>query len=346
MATLKDLSEYTGYSIATISRILNSDPSMSASEETRKKVLEAADLLNYAATKSRKGRNLKTVLSLGIAISCPHPRIQEYYERLWRSSIGRVCRDMKIEPIDIFFNEGGDLVCGPSEIDGIFAIGVFQDAQIEKMFRLSRNVVFLDTSPDELHCDAVVINCHAGVAQLMEHLTSYGHTHIGYIGPCIGQYCLTRRITYELLYGIYMDAMQICGLAPYIWSLDVGIDAQETCQALLAYARNGGELPTALFTVTEENAVGVLAALKELDIPVPEGISVIAFSNAAQLPRIIPALTTIHVQAEEMCRAAVRLIGQHTTPGHMPSELRATPHKVMIPPTLITRESVAQPRGN
>lgn len=64
MATLKDLSEYTGYSIATISRILNSDPSMSASEETRKKVLEAANTLNYAATKSRKGRNLKTVLSL------------------------------------------------------------------------------------------------------------------------------------------------------------------------------------------------------------------------------------------------------------------------------------------
>lgn len=112
MATLKDLSEYTGYSIATISRILNSDPSMSASEETRKKVLEAANTLNYAATKSRKGRNLKTVLSLGIVLSCPHARIEEYYRRLWGSCVGRVCRDMKIEPIDLRFDDNGRVLSG------------------------------------------------------------------------------------------------------------------------------------------------------------------------------------------------------------------------------------------
>ena len=45
MATLKELAAYSGYSVATVSRILNNDPTMAASEETRKRVLEAAGAL-------------------------------------------------------------------------------------------------------------------------------------------------------------------------------------------------------------------------------------------------------------------------------------------------------------
>ena len=46
MATLKEPSEHTGFSVTTISRILNDDPTMIASEETRKIILEAAGKLN------------------------------------------------------------------------------------------------------------------------------------------------------------------------------------------------------------------------------------------------------------------------------------------------------------
>ena len=59
MATLKELADRTGYSPATISRILNGDPSLSVSEEARRKVLEEAGRLNYTATRSRRGRTLK-----------------------------------------------------------------------------------------------------------------------------------------------------------------------------------------------------------------------------------------------------------------------------------------------
>ena len=53
MATLKELADRTGYSPATISRILNGDPSLSVSEEARRKVLEEAGRLNYIATPTR-----------------------------------------------------------------------------------------------------------------------------------------------------------------------------------------------------------------------------------------------------------------------------------------------------
>ena len=49
MATLKEISQRTGYSPATISRILTGDPALAVSDEARKRVLEEAGKLNYAA---------------------------------------------------------------------------------------------------------------------------------------------------------------------------------------------------------------------------------------------------------------------------------------------------------
>ena len=54
MATLKELADRTGYSPATISRILSGDPSLSVTAEARRKVLEEAGRLNYTATRSRR----------------------------------------------------------------------------------------------------------------------------------------------------------------------------------------------------------------------------------------------------------------------------------------------------
>ena len=67
MATLRELAERTGYSAATISRILSGDPALSVSMEARRKVLEEAGRLNYTATRSRRGRAPKGVLRVGIA---------------------------------------------------------------------------------------------------------------------------------------------------------------------------------------------------------------------------------------------------------------------------------------
>lgn len=71
MSTLKELSEKTGYSAATISRILNGDPTLSVTEETRRIVLEEAGKSNYIATRSRRGRTAKNVFRVAVAETVP-----------------------------------------------------------------------------------------------------------------------------------------------------------------------------------------------------------------------------------------------------------------------------------
>ena len=72
MATLKELADRTGYSPATISRILSGDPSLSVTAEARRKVLEEAGRLNYTA------------------VSYTHLDVyKRQAERLWQISKGR-----------------------------------------------------------------------------------------------------------------------------------------------------------------------------------------------------------------------------------------------------------------
>ena len=72
MATLKELSARTGYSPATISRILTGDPSLTVSDEARKRVLEEAGRLDYAASRSRRGSRAHAALyRSGIHTSLP-----------------------------------------------------------------------------------------------------------------------------------------------------------------------------------------------------------------------------------------------------------------------------------
>ena len=53
MATLKEIAAIAGVSQATVSRVLNQDPSLSVTEETRKRVLQTAKELGYRTVQQR-----------------------------------------------------------------------------------------------------------------------------------------------------------------------------------------------------------------------------------------------------------------------------------------------------
>lgn len=65
--TLKMLAEHTGFSPATISRVLNNDPSMSVSEETRRIIFDTAKKLGYAGGSGRRTQRIVTdTMTIGI----------------------------------------------------------------------------------------------------------------------------------------------------------------------------------------------------------------------------------------------------------------------------------------
>ncbi|NCB28837.1 MAG: LacI family DNA-binding transcriptional regulator [Clostridia bacterium] len=341
MATLKELAAYTGVSAAAISRILNNDPTMSVSEGTRARVLEAAGKLNYAATKSRKGRSLKCMLRIGLAeMLSPVEQLDDPYYLYLKSFVGEECAARKIEVSALHRNEDGFAYVGEAALDGIIAIGIFTRGQIASLRALSDNVVFLDSSPDELHSDSVVINFRLGIETALSHLFAIGHTRIGFIGPA-EKLDDWKQPAPELRRTLFIRYMRQRGAYDAHYLLTAPMNAGATAAQMHTHIEKGAPLPTAYLTANEENAIGAVRALRESGLRVPEDVSIISFNDTPLSELIEPPLTSISTHLREMCATAVRLVTERAPARGR--EQRVLPQKVVIPPALVLRDSVAPP---
>ena len=187
MATLKELAEYTGFSITTISRVLNNDPTMNVSDTTRSVILEAAGKLHYrtsrAASRSRAGRGRQLKIGLAEMLSPLEQLEDPYYMYLKNYSLQHFA-DAGCAVIPLIWDQSAYLPSSSEKLDGILAIGIFSDAQTNSLASLSSSVIFLDSAPDELRFDSVVLNFQLGVEQAVDYLIAHGHREIGFLGPC------------------------------------------------------------------------------------------------------------------------------------------------------------------
>ena len=170
MATLRELSECTGYSVATISRILNGDVKLSVSDETRRKVLEEAARLNYSATRSRRGRTPKQSLCIGVAEQMtPAQQLEEPFYLYLSSYVRQECLDKKYTYVPLDRREDGFYTNNANRLSGIIAVGRFPPNDVKSLGALSPNLVFLDSSPLESLYDSVVLGYELGISLALEH---------------------------------------------------------------------------------------------------------------------------------------------------------------------------------
>ena len=120
MATLKEIAQEAGVSQATVSRVLNEDPTLSVKEETRQKIFEIAERLEYKTSSARKGVH-KSKLHFLVVYSYPQStEVNDPYYLAIRYGIETQCARLNIE-LTHFYNgaEGREL----SAVDGILVIG-------------------------------------------------------------------------------------------------------------------------------------------------------------------------------------------------------------------------------
>ena len=338
MATLKELADRTGYSPATISRILNGDPSLSVSEEARRKVLEEAGRLNYTATRSRRGRTLKGLLRVGVAeMLSPAQQLDDPYYLYLSGFVRQGGLDRKYTCLPL--EQRGEGFASPegAALDGIVAIGLFSPAQIEAMAALTPNVVFLDSSPWESRFDSVTLGYELGISLALEHLTGLGHQRIGFIGPA---YKLDdrRQPAPEVRRSLFIRLMEGRGLLDRRLLLDCPMDAEAAARAVEEFLRSGIPLPTAFLCANEDSAIGALRALRHAEISVPGQVSVVSFNDTPRSALVDPPLTSVSTHVDEMARTALRLLVERAAlPGKQP--VRAIPLKAVVPPSLTVRES-------
>lgn len=340
MATLKELSEYTGFSVTTISRILNDDPTMNASEETRKTILEAAGKLNYKTTKSRRGRASKRPMRVGLAeMLSPTELLGDPYYLYLKNNVEQYCVEHGYDIAYLRRVNGAFQMMTPAELDGIIAVGIFSPEEVESLYAIHPTVVFLDSAPEEERSDSVVGNLRLGVKQALNEFVSCGHRRIGFIGPLekLDDHKQPAPDVRRQRFISYMQELELYDPAAMI---DVATDAVQTYEAMRAFIASGKPMPTAFLTHNEQNAIGAIRALNEAGIAVPERVSFIAFNDTPLAELTSPPLSSISMHIRDMSLLAVRLLMERI-PSRNHSQLRTVPIKAVLPPALIRRGSVA-----
>lgn len=341
MATLKELSERTGYSITTISRVLNGDVTLSVPEEVRRKILEEAGKTNYHETRSRKGRTPKSHLRVGLAeMLTPAQQLNDPYYLYLSNYIKQGCIDKRYTCIHLESRGEGYILPRSEKLDGIIAIGLFTNTQIDSLSNLSKNIVFVDSSPFESRFDSVVLGYELGLSLALDHLMELGHTRIGYVGQ-LYKYSDRRQDELEIRRKLFNRLMMERNLYDPELIINCNMDIESAIEAWKEHLKLGKPLPSAVFCANEENAVGTLRQLQQEGYSIPKDISVVSFNDTPRSALISPSLTSVSVNTSEMANTALRMLAERARiSGREP--IRTLPLKVIVPPAIVIRESTAQ----
>ena len=337
MVTIKDIASEANVSISTVSRILNFDESLNVSEDTRKRVLSIAEELNYVRVKERKNKAKK----YNIGIVCSNSETKELNDPYFlsiRTTIEKKCIKENIEFNSLYIskilNESNN---NYKNIDGIIAIGIFQEEEIKNLKEISNNIVFIDSSPEEWEFDSVVVDLKYGTMKALEYLHELNHVNIGYIGakvvPHNSEGDSNELINYrEASYRNFM--LKINNLnEDWIFK---GNFTPDDGYKLMKKALKLKEIPTAFFIASDPMAIGAYKAIAEEGYKIPEDISIIGFDDIITAQYLTPSLTTIKVFTDFMGEVAFDLLLEKI------KEERSLSKKVVLPVKLIIRDSCAK----
>ena len=325
MATLKDIAQAAGVSTGAVSRILNNDPTLSVSPETKKKVFDIALELGYQKSKSRD----KSLFKMGILQwFSAEQEMQDSYYLLVRQGIEDFCQKHSLGIVRAFQSDETTLT--PLQgVDGLICIGKFSEEEVQKFMNICKNIVFLDMPVSDYNITTLTMDFKAAVYDALDYLIELGHTKIAYLGG--KEYVGYHELFMDERKQAFVNYMNHHGLTSY----QVYEDAFSTASGyqMMQEILESSNLPTAIFAASDAIAFGAMRAVQEKGLSIPEDISIIGFNDTEMSSYTTPALTTIFAPAYDMGQHGANLIYAATNLNIN------TPIKAKIPCQLIKRES-------
>ena len=326
MATLKDIAQSAGISAGAVSRILNKDPSLSVSPETRRRVFEIAQKLNYQKSQRRD----RPLFNMGILQwFSAEQEMQDSYYLLARQGIEDFCQRHSIEIIRAFQADTASIEA-LSHADGLICIGKFSHEEIARFIKVCPNIVFLDMPVSDYRITTLTMDFKSAVYEALDYLAGLGHQRIAYLGgrEYVGRH---RELFPDERKAAFLSYMNRHGLDDSL--LCEGAFTSASGYEMMQTILDAKVLPTAIFAASDAIAFGAMRAIQERGLSIPADISVIGFNDTPMSTYTTPALTTISAPAYDMGQHGANLI-------HAAANLNiSTPLKIKIPCRLIVRES-------
>ncbi len=348
--TIPDVARAAGVSTATAGRALGGYGSVS--EPVRARVLAAAKVLGYRPNTLARSMITGKTHSLGLVIA----NVEDpFFARLTRG-ITDAARAEGFEVLVANTDEDLDLerravrIFEDKQVDGILITPTSADEVDHLRATHGRGipVVLMDRYAHEWDVDTVVVDNRRASHRVVRHLLDAGHTRIGLVtggtpresAPGLRQASPSRvklaTTATDRIAG-YREAFAERGLEPDPRYLRCGGFQQDAARDETLGLLAASEPPTAIFATGSLLVLGVLEAIHEAGLQIPDDISVVSFDDADWWTVVQPPLSVVAQPMHEIGAVATRTLIQRIRGDESP------PKTHVLDTEFLNRKSIGPP---
>lgn len=324
--TIKDVALAAGVSYSTVSRVINE--SANVHPDKRKRVIEAMTRLGYVV--NQQARSLAGGKSQAVGLLVPDlgngytgTVVRGIDDELSRQQYHLMLYTTHRTRESIYVQT---LMRGLA--DGLLLLlPMNPEAYLESLKNQNFPYVVIDHQGFDDFSPTVVSTNYEGAYEATNYLISLGHRRIGFVAGDVH-----TSSAFERLEG-YQNALKDHGIEPDDELVVPGKFLRQPGYQAGVQLLNLSHRPTAIFAANDDSAFGVIDAVRERQLRIPEDISIIGFDDVPSAAWMTPALTTVRQSLLDMGRVAVRmLLNQIENPGQPPERIR-------LPTKLVLRET-------
>ena len=341
-STLHDVAKKAGVAVSTVSGILNNRSDSWCSQQTRERVLAAAQTLDYRPNLMARALRLSRFQAATLVVPDLTNPFFVLLARSFQRSMEQGGYELLIEDTE------GDLEkekrvlndVASHNTDGVVLI-LSSDADLhaERLDELSRTfpLVIIGASVPGSRIDTLQSDWRNSLGKAIEHLVKLGHQSVGFVDSLVGR----LSDSFDDRVAIFREEVKRAGL---VFDERNWIRSRhELAEVRLAAGRWGSQIPavggaTAFICTNDFTALGTIRGFLDAGLSVPEDISVVGFDDiplASYLPR---PLTTIAQPVAQMAAAATK-----TLLDRISGKLKGPATRQVFATSLVIRESTAVP---
>jgi LacI family transcriptional regulator, galactose operon repressor len=301
--TMKDVAALAGVAIKTVSRVMNGDQTVAPDLAAR--IRDAASKLGYRPnlTASSLRRGDRRTATIGLLLE----DVSNPFSAALLRAVEDEARERRIQILIASLDEDParehDMAITLIDrgVDGLVIVPAAPDqSYLLAERRLGIRVVFLDREPRFLDADAVVSGNRAGAVAAVDHLLSFGHMRIGYLGDSTAIATAVQR------FDGYQHALAEAGLQTDPLIVRHGLRSIDAAAAAASELISLPHPPTALFASQNLVTIGTVKALSWAGLQ--DRIALVGFDDFALADALVPGVTVITQDTTRLGRLAAQLL--------------------------------------
>lgn len=335
MPTIREVARLAEVSVATVSKTLNK--SGKVSDELQQRVVAAAQTLGYAPHASARSLRSGSTRIFGLLVAdIANPFFLKLVETI---EMNASAAGFSV----ILCNSGEDpereqrnfQMLLSQRVDGIILIPTRESwpNRVAAMWSLPVPAILLDRVLDGLEIDSVTIDNHMAGGLAAEHLLKLRHQRVGIImgSP-------DHQIARHRLDG-FRDQFSKSGTPLDEQLIKKNLFTEEAAYAAVVELMASEAPPTAMFATNNHLALGLLRAVTQLGLVIPDDLSIVTVDDLPWAGGLLPGLTAVVQPSKAIAKAAVSTLLERVSKDKETKD--GSPRSIVFEPTLLERGSTA-----